>query len=103
MLTWSQILSPDVYSISYLYILMTRVSFLQQSKSWKIVPPQLQPDGELWGLIVTFLGCFDAIQIRYVGEQLTTLVEHVATIASAQRMVRECLWRAFCDGCVPEC
>ncbi|KAK3046065.1 hypothetical protein LTS18_013475, partial [Coniosporium uncinatum] len=50
-----EILPPDIHSISYLYILVTRVSALRQSKSWKTVPPQLQPDGELWGLIVTFL------------------------------------------------
>lgn len=43
---------------------------------------------KIWGKMTTFLGTFDPRQIRYLGEQLSTILEAVASIALSNRQVR---------------
>ena len=43
---------------------------------------------KIWGKMTTFLGTFDPRQIRYLGEQLSTILEAVASIAVTNRQVR---------------
>jgi COP9 signalosome complex subunit 3 len=43
---------------------------------------------KLWDKLIGFLGTFDSRQIRYLGDQLVTIVDAVATIAYQSRQVR---------------
>lgn len=43
---------------------------------------------KLWDKLTGFLGTFDPRQIRYLGDQLVTIVDAVASIAYQSRQVR---------------
>lgn len=43
---------------------------------------------KIWGKMTTFLGTFDPRQIRYLGDQLSDILEAVASIAVTNRQVR---------------
>jgi COP9 signalosome complex subunit 3 len=43
---------------------------------------------KIWGKMTTYLGTFDPRQIRYLGDQLSTIMDAVANIAISNRQVR---------------
>lgn len=68
-------------TVPYTFILLANLSALK--KGTKGVDMD-----KIWGKMTTFLGTFDPRQIRYLGDQLSTIMEAVANIAVANRQVR---------------
>jgi COP9 signalosome complex subunit 3 len=68
-------------TVPYTFILLANISALK--KGTKGVDME-----KIWGKMTTFLGTFDPRQIRYLGEQLSNILEAVASIAVTNRQVR---------------
>jgi COP9 signalosome complex subunit 3 len=68
-------------TVPYTFILLANISVLK--KGTKGVDVE-----KIWGKMTTFLGTFDPRQIRYLGDQLSTIMEAVANLAVANRQVR---------------
>jgi len=68
-------------TVPYTFILLANISALK--KGTKGVDME-----KIWGKMTTFLGTFDPRQIRYLGEQLSTILDAVASIAVTNRQVR---------------
>ncbi len=68
-------------TVPYTFILLANLSALK--KGTKGVGMD-----KIWEKMTAFLGTFDPRQIRYLGDQLSTIMEAVANIAVANRQVR---------------
>ena len=68
-------------TVPYTFILLANISALK--KGTKGVDME-----KIWGKMTTFLGTFDPRQIRYLGDQLSDILEAVASIAVTNRQVR---------------
>lgn len=68
-------------TVPYTFILLANISALK--KGTKGVDME-----KIWGKMTTFLGTFDPRQIRYLGDQLSAILEAVASIAVTNRQVR---------------
>jgi COP9 signalosome complex subunit 3 len=68
-------------TVPYTFILLANISALK--KGTKGVDME-----KIWGKMTTFLGTFDPRQIRYLGDQLSTIMEAVSNIAISNRQVR---------------
>lgn len=69
-LTPSQLLDPSINSISYLFILKTRLDANTSAKSQT-------KDTENLRNAITFLNSFDGMQIRYGGSEFRKVVDFV--------------------------
>jgi COP9 signalosome complex subunit 3 len=68
-------------TVPYTFILLANISALK--KGTKGVDME-----KIWGKMTTFLGTFNPRQIRYLGDQLSAILEAVASIAVTNRQVR---------------
>ncbi|EPS29113.1 COP9 signalosome complex subunit 3 [Penicillium oxalicum] len=92
-------IDPAADSLLYLFLLRFQIRILQK-ETRQPLPAALLPMGEIWPRIVSYLGSFDSVQSRYVGEEWRQLVELVAHIAQAcsqplvaVRLIRDAMLR----------
>ena len=85
-LTWLQVINPALNTVPYTFILLANLAALNKT-------PKAVDMDKIWGKLIIFLGTFDTRQIRYLGDQLSTILEAVANIATNNRQVRLLLSR----------
>lgn len=78
-------LNPAVNSIAYAFALRHRISAVVDKKP---ASEAVQPGGTLWNKLVLFLETFDAVQMRYAGQEYKKLVEVVERLARNAASVR---------------
>ena len=79
-LIWLQVINPALNTVPYTFILLANLAALNKA-------PKAVDMDKIWGKLITFLGTFDPRQIRYLGDQLSTIVNAVASIATSNRQV----------------
>jgi len=75
-------------TVPYTFILLANLSAL--NKNAKGIDME-----KIWGKSITFLGTFDPRQMRYLGDQLSSIIDAVASIAMSKRQVRLLLGGCF--------
>ncbi|KAF9694984.1 hypothetical protein EKO04_006739 [Ascochyta lentis] len=73
-----EVLNPAVNSIAYAFALRHRIAAAVDKKP---PPDSVQPGGALWNKTVLFLETFDAVQIRYAGQEWKKVVDYVEPLA----------------------
>lgn len=92
-------LNPSLQSLAYLYTLLAHIAPYEQLKASNVtIPPELLPSGAVWGSIVSFMGTFDSVQIRYAPKQLRRLLNYIWRVASTTQLpqfaigpIRDCM------------
>ncbi|KAE9377921.1 hypothetical protein N431DRAFT_399116 [Stipitochalara longipes BDJ] len=72
------VINPALNTVPYTFILLANLAAINKT-------PKAVDMEKIWGKLTTFLGTFDPRQIRYLGEQLSTILEAVASIAMSNR------------------
>ncbi|KAF2273907.1 uncharacterized protein EI97DRAFT_435553 [Westerdykella ornata] len=71
-------LDPSVHTMVYAYALFARIA---TAPSTSTASDSFRPGGNIWKLICHFLENADPVQLRYVGEQWSHIVDFVASMA----------------------
>jgi len=80
-LTLLKVINPALNTVPYVFILLANISALEKGN--KAVDPDT-----IWSKLTGFLSSFDPRQIRYLGEQLMSIIRAVDSIARQSRQVR---------------
>jgi COP9 signalosome complex subunit 3 len=76
-----KVVNPALNTVPYTFILLANLSALKKGAK------NIDID-KIWDKLTSFLGTFDPRQVRYLGDQLSTILEAVANIAIQNRQVR---------------
>ncbi|KAL2039789.1 hypothetical protein N7G274_007648 [Stereocaulon virgatum] len=72
------IIDPSVNTVSYLYVLLAQINNSSGKQKADSTSDSYKPGTPLWLKMMLFLGDFDPVQIRYVGNELRNLIEKTA-------------------------
>ena len=91
-LTWFQVLDPSINTLPYLYAILAQVNSSSKGKqAAHSASSKFQPGTRLWKCLLRFLHHYDPVQIRYVGNEIRSLLDHaeIATVKVSQVQLRD--------------